>query len=146
MEFYNLKEDSNGNLYVAGNANETDSIVVAGNTTNYTATKSGHIFKLDNTGIFQWAHIFESNLGLENFPLHVDETNSYIHYAAVHYESGGGDNTTTDAWIGALSMADGSIVWEHEMAATNWYYLAYDSWFNEAENAIYFPIWANNEG
>lgn len=146
MEFYNLKEDISRNLYVAGNIYNADSIVVAGNTTNYTGTQSGHIFKLDNNNLFQWVHLFESDFGLENFPLHVDESNGYIHYAAVHYESGGEDNTTTDAWIGALNMTDGATVWEHEMAATNWYYLAYDSWFDEAENAIYFPIWANNGG
>jgi Leucine-rich repeat (LRR) protein len=146
MEFYNLKEDLNRNLYVAGNIYNADSVVVNGNTINYTGLQSGHIFKLDNSNVFQWVRIFESDFGLENFPLHIDESNGYIHYAAVHYESGGGDNTTTDAWIGALDMTDGSTIWEHEMASTNWYYLAYDSWFDDAENAIYLPIWVNNGG
>ncbi|MGM0579882.1 MAG: T9SS type A sorting domain-containing protein [Bacteroidota bacterium] len=146
MEFYNLKEDSSENLYVAGNIQSADSIVVNGNTTNYTGSNSGHIFKLDNRGLFQWFHIFESDFLVENFPLHVDESNSFIHYGAVHYESGGQDNTITDAWIGALNMTDGAIAWEHELAARNWYYLAYESWIDVGENAIYFPIWANNGG
>lgn len=146
MEFYNIKEDSEQNLYVAGNIYNADSIVVNGNTTNYTGMQSGHIFKLDNTGTFQWIHILESDFGLENFPLHVNETNSYIHYGAVHYESGGQDNTTTDAWVGALNMTTGNIEWEHELASTNWYYLAYNSWLDETEGAIYFSVWANNGG
>ncbi len=118
-----LTTDAANNIYIAGALSQSMDADPSGNTVNITSTgTSPFIVKLDETGFYQWHHLFTSNGGNADMGRimhqngHIFLTGSYsgtltdtVNATPISFPSAG----DMDIFIGKLNTTTGKPVWIH---------------------------------